>query len=144
MDADRKGSAATRRSCPACWAVRLVLPAKRLAMKKVETNVVFGMYSGLALLMDVYHPEQPNGYGIVYISGSGWHAPLMYGAEALKDNSQTKMYATALQDGGYTVFGINHRAAPRFRYPAAIEDAQRAVRFVRHHADRYRIHPERI
>ena len=22
--------------------------------------------------MDVYHPENPNGYGIVFISGSGW------------------------------------------------------------------------
>ena len=38
----------------------------------MERNVAFGMYSGLALLMDVYHPEQPNGYGIVFISGSGW------------------------------------------------------------------------
>ena len=28
---------------------------------KVDRNVVFGMYSGLALLMDVYYPEDPNG-----------------------------------------------------------------------------------
>ena len=27
------------------------------AEERVERNVVFGMYSGLALLMDVYHPE---------------------------------------------------------------------------------------
>ena len=42
------------------------------AQAKVERNVVFGMYSGLALLMDVYYPENPNGYGIVFVSGSGW------------------------------------------------------------------------
>ena len=42
------------------------------AEERVERNVVFGMYSGLALLMDVYYPENPNGYGIVFISGSGW------------------------------------------------------------------------
>jgi hypothetical protein len=30
------------------------------------------MYSGLALLMDVYYPEKPNGYGVIFISGSGW------------------------------------------------------------------------
>ena len=37
------------------------------AEERVERNVVFGMYSGLALLMDVYYPENPNGYGIVFI-----------------------------------------------------------------------------
>ncbi|MCH7475257.1 MAG: alpha/beta hydrolase, partial [Gemmatimonadetes bacterium] len=49
-----------------------------------------------------------------------------------------------LLDAGYTVFTINHRAAPRFRYPAAVEDAQRAVRFIRHNAQRYGVDPDRI
>lgn len=39
---------------------------------------------------------------------------------------------------------INHRVASRFRYPAAIEDAQRSVRFVRHHAKEFGIRPDRI
>ncbi|MEO8129340.1 MAG: hypothetical protein ABJF23_11245 [Bryobacteraceae bacterium] len=38
---------------------------------RIESNVLYGMYSGLALLMDVYHPANPNGYGVVFISGSG-------------------------------------------------------------------------
>jgi alpha-L-fucosidase 2 len=46
--------------------------------------------------------------------------------------------------GGYTVFAINHRAAPRFRYPANVEDGQRAVRFVRGNADRFGIDADRI
>jgi acetyl esterase/lipase len=108
----------------------------------IERNVVYGMYSGLALLMDVYRPPEPNSYGIVFIAGSGWHRPLAYGAEQLK-HSQT-MYPEALQAAGYTVFAINHRAAPRFRYPAAVEDAQRAVRFVRHHGAEYGIRAGRI
>ena len=45
---------------------------------------------------------------------------------------------------GYTVFAINHRAAPRFHYPAAVDDVQRAVRFVRHHAKRFGIDPSRL
>ena len=52
---------------------------------RVESNAVYGMYSGLALLMDVYHPERPNGYGILFISGSGWHASFSYDARQLKD-----------------------------------------------------------
>jgi acetyl esterase/lipase len=42
------------------------------------------------------------------------------------------------------VFAINHRQAPRFRYPAPIEDAQRAVRFVRFHRSDYGITSDRI
>jgi len=111
---------------------------------RVERNVVFGMYSGLALLMDVYYPENPNGYGIVFISGSGWTRELGLDATPLKESGQEEIYAVPLAVAGYTVFGINHRASPRFRHPAHLEDAQRAVRFVRHHADEYGIDPDRI
>ena len=45
------------------------------AESRVEKNVVYAMYGGLALLMDVYHPAKPNGYGIVRINGSAWQAP---------------------------------------------------------------------
>lgn len=44
----------------------------------VEKNQVYGMYSGLALLMDVHYPAKPNGYGILYISGSGWTADVEF------------------------------------------------------------------
>jgi acetyl esterase/lipase len=114
------------------------------AEPKVERNVVYGMYSGLALVMDVYTPERPNGFGVVFIHGSGWTAPLSVGALPLKDGEQTRIYGPPLVQAGYTVFAINHRAAPRFRHPAQMEDAQRAVRFVRHHARRFGIDAARI
>jgi acetyl esterase/lipase len=114
-----------------------------IAQPRVERNVIFGMYSGLALLMDVYYPEKSNGLGIVYIQGSGWHAPLSYGASPLKQNPQMESLGK-LNEAGYTVFTIDHRAAPRFHYPAAVQDAQRAVRFIRHNAAKYHIKPDRI
>jgi hypothetical protein len=51
--------------------VLLVLSVTVAAQARVETNVVYGMYSGTALLLDVHYPEQPNGFGIVFIPGSG-------------------------------------------------------------------------
>lgn len=114
------------------------------AEPRVDANVIFGMYSGLALLMDVYYPETPAGYGVVLIPGSGWSASLGYNAQPLKNTGGFKVLIPPLTGAGYTVFVIGHRAAPRFRYPAAVEDAQRAVRFVRHHAERFRIRPSRI
>jgi acetyl esterase/lipase len=110
---------------------------------KVEPNVVYGMYAGLALVLDVHTPPAPNGYGIVFISGSGWQAPTGYDATPLKQN-QIPIWGPALLKAGYTVFALNHRAVPRFHYPGAVEDVQRAIRFVRHHAKDYRIDPGRI
>ena len=114
------------------------------AQAKVERNVVYGMYSGLALLMDVYYPENPNGYGIVFVSGSGWTRELSLDAAPITQTGQEDVYAVPLAEAGYTVFNINHRAAPRFRHPAHLEDAQRAIRFIRHHADEFGIDAERI
>jgi hypothetical protein len=51
-----------------------------LLAQRTESSVVFGTYSGLALLMDVYRPASPNGYGIVVVPGSGWHTQLPYNA----------------------------------------------------------------
>ena len=110
---------------------------------RIDKNVIYGMYSGLALLMDVHRPAKPNGYGVIFISGSGWQAPMTYGATPLKEQ-QIGIWGPSLLQAGYTVFAINHRAAPRFHYPAAVEDVQRAVRFVRHHAREYRIEAERL
>ncbi len=121
-------------------------PRFSLAEARVESNVIYGMYSGLALLMDVHYPANSNGYGIVLIPGSGWHAPLSLDAVPLKQSPSVRsiLGADALLEGGYTLFSINHRAAGRFKYPAAVEDAQRAVRYIRHHAASYGIDPERI
>jgi acetyl esterase/lipase len=133
-----------RRWLPAAITMALLVAGKNdvAAQTPTEKNVVYGMYSGLALLMDVYRPEQPNGHGVIFVAGSGWQAPLEYNAVGLKDGTgQTAAWLPPLLRAGYTVFAINHRATPRFHYPAPLEDVQRAVRFVRHHAKPYGIQP---
>ena len=114
------------------------------AKPRIVRNVVYGMYSGLALLMDIHYPVSPNGLGIIFIPGSGWRAPLTLDAAPLKENAEGTVYAVPLVATGYTVFTINHRASPRFQYPAAVKDAQRAVRFIRYHATDFGIDPHRI
>jgi hypothetical protein len=110
---------------------------------RVERNVVYGMYSGAALLLDVYRPAKPNGYGIVFVAGSGFQADSAYGARPIKD-TQIDLWGPPLNAAGYTVFSVNHRGAPRFHYPAALEDVQRAIRFVRAHAQEYGIDPAHL
>ena len=121
-------------------ALCLLLPSVLVAAEpSVETNVVFGTYSGLALLMDVYKPAMSNGYGIIVIQGSAWHRDLGYDAAMLKQVREFPPAITKLVAEGYTAFVVNHRAAPRFHYQDAVDDAQRAVRFIRSDAARYGI-----
>lgn len=122
----------------------LAIPLFAAGKFTIQQNIPYGMYSGAALLLDVYKPQVPNGYGIIYVSGSGWTTPLAYSAPELKSNGQSKQYATALANAGYTVFTVNHRSLPRFRYPAPVEDVQRAVRFIRHNAAQFGINPAKI
>jgi acetyl esterase/lipase len=115
------------------------------AQPRVDKNVVYGMYSGLALLMDVHWPAAPNGYGVLLVPGSGWQTAQSYDAPDVKDGGSAAFaYLPRLLAAGYTVFVADHRTAPRFRYPAAVEDVQRAVRFIRAHAADYSINADRI
>jgi acetyl esterase/lipase len=125
--------------CPFAFAGR----APAAATPTVERNVVYGMVSGAALLLDVHRPARPNGFGVIFISGSGWQASTDYGATPLKEQ-QIGSWGPPLLAAGYTVFAINHRAAPKFHYPAEIDDVQRAIRFVRHHANEYGIDAARL
>jgi acetyl esterase/lipase len=109
----------------------------------VERDVVYGMVSGAALLLDVHRPANANGYGIVFVAGSGWQADPAYGARPIKE-TQIDLWGPPLTAAGYTVFSVNHRGAPRFHYPAAIDDVQRAIRFVRANAARFGIDGARL
>ena len=113
-------------------------------------NVVYGMASGAAMLMDVYQPSNSNHIGIVVIQGSGFgtFATTSYNEDGLKESYADDDYlsksAKDLVNKGYTIFMVNHRFAPIFHYPAIFYDCQRAVRFVRFNSNKYGINPERI
>jgi len=106
-------------------------------------DVVYGVISGVSLTMDVYQPTESNHRGIILVPGSGWDEPdrgftnhqLKSGIPYLND------LRDSMRQAGFTVFVANHRMAPLFKYPDAILDIQRAVRFVRHNASRFDIEP---
>lgn len=110
----------------------------------LERNHIYAMRSGLALVMDVYRPKAANGIGIIFISGSGWTRELSPDATPLTQTGQELIYAVPLAEAGYTVFNLNHRAAPTHRYPAPVEDVQRAARYIRFNAEAFGINPDRL
>lgn len=124
------------------------------AVVPTERNVVYGMVSGAALLLDVYQPEQSTHRraGVVFVPGSGWFASEGYDSPALKDMASgwqpgddlARTMVATLVDAGYTVFVPSHRASPLHRYPAAADDIARATAFVRANAERFDIDPQHL
>lgn len=119
-----------------------------------ERNIVYGMVSGAAMLMDVYQPQPGTRRraGVVFVPGSGWFASEGYDSPALKDMASgwqpgddlARTMVASLLAEGYSVFVPNHRASPAHRYPAAADDIAQAVAFVRTHAARFDIDPASI
>lgn len=80
--------------------------------------------------------EQRTGAAIVVCPGGG------YGG--LADHEGTD-YALYLNQVGITAFVLNYRLATHgYRHPAMLQDANRAIRFVRAHAQDWGIDPQRV
>src|SRR5947209_13757742 len=116
----------------------LLAGATALGSAKSEDGIVYGEAGGEKLTIDYYPPAGPAPHPIaIIIHGGG------YVAGTSKNNSEAYC-ADFLAPSGYAVFSINYRLAPKFPYPAMVEDVQRAIRFIRHNAKKWNADPKRI
>ena len=99
-------------------------------------GVVYGERNGKDLELDVIRPARPNGLAVTLMVSGGWKS-------AKAGSVPVWMMAPVLRRG-YTVFAIYHISQPDATVMEIIEDMHRGVRFVRHHAKKYGIDPERI
>lgn len=65
------------------------------------------------------------------------------GGYAMRAEHEGKGYAQWFQSIGITSFVVEYRVAP-YKHPAEISDAMRAVKYVRHYADKYGIDKDKI
>ncbi|BBI32984.1 alpha/beta hydrolase [Cohnella abietis] len=65
------------------------------------------------------------------------------GGYAMRADHEGEPIALWLNSIGIPAFVLRYRVAP-YRYPSALTDVQRAVRYVRHHADQYGIQGSRV
>lgn len=109
------------------------------AIRRTE-DVIYGRKSGMALTLDVFQPVRSNGAGILFLVNGGW---LSSKSTPLMVTIRPSDYQAFL-DRGYTMFAVVTSSQPKFTVSEEIEDVLRAVRFVRHNAERYGIHPDRL
>jgi acetyl esterase/lipase len=98
-------------------------------------DVVYGRKFGTALTLDVFQPAEPNGVGILFMVSGGFYSS----HEAINPG-----FFSPFLKRGYTVFAVVHGSQPRFVIEEITQDIHRAVRFVRHHAAKYGIDPDRL
>lgn len=137
----------TRRMAPGWIAIPLVLVLASAALAQIppeipiwpdgHANIKGGEPIDLPALR-VYAPEsgKGNGAAMIVCPGGGYHVVAIdhEGAQA----------ARMLNRAGVTAFVLRYRLKPKYTPADALADAQRAVRWVRHHAGEYGVDPRRV
>ncbi len=98
-------------------------------------DVIYGRKFGTALTLDVFEPAKKNGATVLWIMSGGWIS---------SHDRITPGNFQPLLERGYTVFAVVHGSQPRFIVPEIAEDIHRAVRYVRHHASRWGVDPNKF
>ncbi len=109
--------------------------AQEPAFKRQE-DVIYGRKYGTALTMDVFTPTSgANGAAVIWVVSGGYFS---------SKEMINPAVAQPLVAHGYTVFAVIPGSQPRYQIPEIIQDMNRSVRFIRHHAKDYGIDPDRI
>jgi acetyl esterase/lipase len=111
-----------------------------------DRDLVYAAVEGFRpLTLDIYQsPPKPNETprpAIVFVHGGGW----ANGDARLAANFDNfPAILAALAAKGYVVAGVNYRLAGEAHFPAAVQDAKSAVRWLRAHAADYDIDTTRV
>jgi acetyl esterase/lipase len=115
-------------------------PASANEMVAVQENVVYATVSGSDLHLDVYEPagrHAASSPAVVLIHGGGWTD---------LDKSTMRAMGQLLSRSGFVAFSLDYRLFKEGenRWPAQLDDVQRAVRWIRGNATKYSVDPQRI
>lgn len=104
---------------------------------EVTRGVEYGQGGDVSLQLDVYAPKglKQQAPGLVFIHGGGWKGG---------KREDYHYYGVRFAEKGYVVATITYRLRDVALYPAAVQDAKCAVRWMRKHAATYHIDPDRI
>ena len=104
---------------------------------ETRNDIEFAKPGGVPLTLDASIPAGEGPFAaVIVVHGGGW--------EAGTKRSYEKPVLPVLTEAGFAWFTINYRLAPEYKYPAAVEDVEAAVRWVKAHAKEYKVDTERI
>ena len=119
-------------------AVAVLCPMFLSAAVHVRTDIEFRQVSGESLKLDAHIPEGPGPFpAVILVHGGGWSA-------GSKQASFIKPFFPLLDDSGLAWFTIDYRLAPKYPYPAAVEDVEAAIRYIKQNAREFRVDANRL
>jgi len=102
-------------------------------------DVVYARYGERRLSLDLYLPPESSRRGrvpgVIVVRGGGWQSG---------DKETFGFLAAHLADEGFAAASIEYRTSQEATFPAAVQDAKAAVRWMRAHASSYGIDPDEI
>ena len=102
----------------------------------IKKDIVYGHAGGIDQKLDI---GQPDGNGpfpvILFFHGGGWQQG---------DKWHMHKWIQQFVSQGYVGVSVGYRFAPQFKWPAQVQDAKAAVRYLRAHAKELKIDPSRI
>lgn len=100
-----------------------------------ERGLVYGERNGRDLTFDVLQPQETNGRGVLFLVSGSW--------KSHPDKIRPWIVAPLLRRG-YTIFAVCHVSQPEVTIGNTVDDIHRAVRHIRHHAQRWDIDPDNL
>src|SRR6266540_4176255 len=107
------------------------------AFAELRGDIEFAVKGDVRLTLDAYVPEGAGPFpAVIVVHGGGF----------TRGDKQTyvKPLFEPLTRGAFAWFTISYRLAPAYRFPAAVEDVESAVEYVKTHAKQYKADPNRI
>jgi acetyl esterase/lipase len=109
---------------------------KRYPNVKEEKKIVYAKINERELHLDAYYntpsAKKP---AIVILHGSGWKSG---------NKSQMETFAQEMASKGFSCFTIEYRLSPEAKYPAAIFDVKKAIRYIKINANRFNVDTTKI
>lgn len=102
-----------------------------------KTDVEYGRIGDRALLLDLYYPDSLTAPapGLIFIHGGGWESG---------NKRDYKYYTVRFAERGYVVATIGYRFKQEAPFPACVEDAKCAVRWMRANTEELTVDADRI
>lgn len=103
----------------------------------IDKDVEYININGLSLKADIYYPkDQSKKYpGIALVHGGGW-------ISGSKENE--KYMAQELASKGYVAIAVGYRLSDVAKFPAAIDDIENAIKFLKKNKKKYSLNTKKI